>query len=212
MTPGLGTRIHPDNAFVLDPKHLGVSATGRDLEKLFVAFCKQNLQSPWQFELSPEGEIIATPPVNHPGDAHENQLAADVQYWSREFGGEARGSNAAFLMPLGGLFAPDVSWTSPKRWSAHPHLSGEPNPFCADFVVEIRSGSDNVAPLQAKMQLYVQNGALLGWLIDPPNHRVYVYREGQPDPEVIDNLETISGEEVLPGFTFEVARWIFNVT
>ena len=73
-------------------------------------------------------------------------------------------------------------------------------------MVEIRSGSDNLAPLRAKMQFYMQNGARLGWLINPQNRRVHIYREGQEEPEVLEDPETVSGEEVLPRFTFEIAR------
>ena len=60
------------------------------------------------------------------------------------------------------------------------------------------------------MRLYIQNGALLGWLIDARNRRVYIYRAGRPEPEAVDNPAILSGEDVLPGFTFEVARWIFD--
>ena len=79
-------------------------------------------------------------------------------------------------------------------------------------MIEIRSGSDNLAPLQGKMRLYIENGALLGWLIDPRNRRVYVYRVGQSDPELLEDPATLSGENVLPGFAFNVAQWIFERT
>ena len=82
--------------------------------------------------------------------------------------------------------------------------------MCPDFVVEIRSGSDNIAPLRAKMQFYLANAARLGWLIDPQNRRVYIYREGQEEPEVLEDPETISGEGVLPGFTFEIRSLDFQ--
>ena len=77
-------------------------------------------------------------------------------------------------------------------------------------MIEIRSTSDNLAPLHAKMRLYIQNGALLGWLIDARNRRVYVYRAGEPEPELLEDPATLSGEDVLPDFTFDVARWIFD--
>ena len=72
------TRIWPDGALVINPKHLGISATGRELEKLFVNFCNQNSGSIWQFELSPEGEIIVMPPVHHPSDDYETQSVHQV--------------------------------------------------------------------------------------------------------------------------------------
>ena len=204
------TRIWPDNALVIDPSHLGISATGRELEKLFVDFCHKNSGSIWQFELSLDGVMIITSPSYHPKDGHESKLAAVLTLWADGARGEARGSNSAFRMPNGGVLVPDASWTSQEKWDAHPHIAGDAHPFCPDFVVEIRSTSDNLEPLQAKMRLYIQNGALLGWLIDARNRRVYVYRVGQDEPERLDNPETLSGEYVLPGFAFDVARWIFR--
>ena len=203
--------IAPDDALVINLRDLGVAAAGAELEKLFLKFTRRNSQSLWQFELSPDGAIITMPPVHHPSDGHEGKAFSRLDFWTDGYGGEARGSNAAFRMPVtGGVLAPDASWTSPARWGAHPHTAGDPHPLCPDFVVEIRSTYDNLAPLHAKMRLYIRNGALLGWLIDARNRRVYIYRAGRPEPEALDNPATLSGEDVLPGFTFEVARWIFD--
>ena len=96
MTSDLNIPISPDEALVINPKHLGISATGRELEKLFVEFCKQNSQSAWQFELGPQGDFIAMRPVNHPVDAHENALDLDLGLWAQVAGGEGRNSSAAF--------------------------------------------------------------------------------------------------------------------
>ncbi len=210
MTMATKTPIWQDNALVIDPRTLGISVSGRELEKLFVNFCNQNSQNPWQFELSPDGEIIAMPPVHHPSDDHEGQAFARLLFWTDDYGGEARNSNAGFRMPNGGVLVPDASWTSQAKWDAHPHVAGDAHPFCPDFVVEIRSTSDNLGPLQAKMRLYLENGALLGWLIDPANRRVYVYRAEQDEPERLDEPPMLSGEGVMPGFVFDVARWIFD--
>ena len=211
MTTKTGERIAPDRALVIDPQSLGITATGRDLEKLFIEFCNRNSQSPWRFELSPEGEIIIMPPVHHPSDGHEHDFGIELGLWTREFGGVARGSSAAFQMPVtDGTLSPDGSWTAQEKWDSHAHLAGDAHPLCPDFVVEIRSTYDNLPPLHAKMKLYMRNGALLGWLIDARNRRVYIYRAGQPEPELLENPATLSGEDVLPGFTFDVARWIFD--
>ncbi len=211
MTTKTGERIAPDRALVIDPQSLGITATGRDLEKLFIEFCNRNSQSPWRFELSPEGEIIIMPPVHHPSDGHEHDFGIELGLWTREFGGVARGSSAAFQMPVtGGTLSPDGSWTAQEKWDSHAHLAGDAHPLCPDFVVEIRSTYDNLPPLHTKMQLYMRNGALLGWLIDARNRRVYIYRAGQPEPELLEDPATLSGDDVLPGFTFDVARWIFD--
>ena len=213
MTTSAKIRIAPDSALVIDLRDLGILATGKELEKLFAKFCSRNSQSIWQYELSPEGEIIAMPPVNHPGGLHENETATELNIWRRDFGGMATGSNAFYRMPItGGVLVPDAAWVSPERLAEHPPVPGDPIPICPDFVVEIRSTHDNLAPLQAKMQLYMRNGAVLGWLIDPTNRRAYIYRAGQAEPELLENPVALSGEDILPGFEFEVACWIFDRT
>jgi Uma2 family endonuclease len=211
MTTATETSIAPDSALIINPRHLGITATGAELAKLFVEFCNRNSDSIWQFELTPYGEIIAMPPTHHPSDGHELKTASRLDFWTDDHGGVARGASSAFDMPVtGGVLCPDASWTSQEKWDVHAHVSGDAHPFCPDFVVEIRSTSDNLAPLHAKMRLYIANGAVLGWLIDARNRRVYIYRAGQPEPELLENPSALSGEDVLPGFTFEVARWIFD--
>ena len=211
MTTTATVRIAPDDALVIDLRDLGISATWPEMEKLFAKFCERNSQSIWQYELTPEGEIIVLPPINHPGGVHENETATELNIWTRGFGGMATGSNAFYRMPVtGGVLVPDAAWISPERLAEYPPVPGDPIPICPDFVIEIRSGTDNLAPLHAKMRLYMQNGALLGWLIDARNRRVFIYRAGQPEPEASENPVILSGEAVLPGFTFEVARWIFD--
>ncbi|MYC32329.1 MAG: Uma2 family endonuclease [Chloroflexi bacterium] len=213
MTTAPKARIVPDDALVINLRDLGVLATGPELDRLFAKFCDRNSQSVWQYELTPEGEIVVLPPINHPGGLHENETATELNIWRRGFGGMATGSNAFYRMPItGGVLVPDAAWVSPERLSEHPPVPGDPIPICPDFVIEIRSGTDNLAPLHAKMRLYMQNGALLGWLIDPINRRVYIYRYGQTEAEPLENPLILSGEDVLPGFTFDVARWIFDRT
>ncbi len=211
MTTATKASIVPGNALVIDPRDLGVTATGVELKKLFVKFCHRNRDSIWRFELTPEGEITAMPPTHHPSDGHEGKAYSRLDLWTDDYGGEARPASSAFEMPAtGGVLCPDVSWTSQETWDAHLHAIGDAHPFCPEFVVEIRSSSDNLAPLRAKMQLYIRNGAMLGWLIDARNRRVYIYRAGQPEPELLENPAALSGEAVLPGYTFDVARWIFD--
>ena len=211
MTTAETANIALDSALVIDPGDLGSSAAGAELEQMFVAFTKRHSQSPWQFELSPEGKIIIMAPTYYPGSMHENAASSALFVWAMDFGGEATGPTGAYRLPRsGGVVAPDAAWTSTERWEQRTHVAGEPIAVCPDFVIEIRSGSDNLAPLHTKMRLYMQNGAVLGWLIDPPNRRAYIYRAGQTEPELLEHPVTLSGDDVLPGFVFEVARWIFD--
>jgi Uma2 family endonuclease len=78
-------------------------------------------------------------------------------------------------------------------------------------VAEIRSRTDNLAPLQRKMDLWMAGGVRLGWLIDPENRRVYVYRQAQPEPETLEDPETLDGGDVLVGFSFPVRQYVFDL-
>jgi len=118
--------------------------------------------------------------------------------------GLAFDSSTGFTLPNGAIRSPDASWVRRERWSA---LSKEQRAgfaqLCPDFVVELRSPTDRLSVLQEKMQEYIDNGARLGWLIDPVDKKVYVYRPGQP-LESLDNPTTLSGDPVLPGFVLHV--------
>jgi Uma2 family endonuclease len=113
-----------------------------------------------------------------------------------------------FRLPNGAKRSPDLAWVRKERWEA---LSKEERrkfpPLCPDFVVELRSPSDSLQFLQSKMEEYIENGAQLGWLIDPFERKVHVYRPQSP-VEVLEDPESVSGDPVLPGFTLDVrALW-----
>ena len=102
MTTDVRSRIAPDNALVIYPRDFGSEVGPGELEALFLEFTSRHSDSQWQFELGPDGEIIAMGPVSHPGGFHENDAATDLRIWSREFGGESTGSNAFYRMPVTG--------------------------------------------------------------------------------------------------------------
>ena len=113
-------------------------------------------------------------------------------------------SSTGFRLPSGAVRSPDVSWVETSRWEA---LTSEQRrgfaPLCPDFVLELASESDDIEDLQAKMGEYLENGARLGWLIDPRTRRVGVYRPGQP-VETLQAPEVLSGEMVLPDLSFDL--------
>jgi Uma2 family endonuclease len=115
-------------------------------------------------------------------------------------------SSTGFTLPNGAKRSPDLAWVKRERWEA---LSVEQRrqfpPLCPDFVVELRSPSDALATVQAKLQEYLDNGAHLGWLIDPREKKVYIYRPQTP-VACVDDPQTVSGEPVLPGFVLELKR------
>ena len=101
---------------------------------------------------------------------------------------------------------PDLAWIRKERWEVLSEDEQEEfAPICPDFVVELLSRTDRLETIKDKMQEYIDNGAQLGWLIDPRERNVYVYR---PDEEVVclSDPETISGDPLLPNFELDVRR------
>ena len=114
--------------------------------------------------------------------------------------GAAADSSAGYVLPNGAVRSPDASWVSNARLAS---VTAEQRsrflPLCPDFVIELRSPADRLPALQDKMAEYVANGASLGWLIDPLNREVFVYRPGL-DVERFDQPESLSGHPVVTGF------------
>uniref|UniRef100_UPI0025C02297 Uma2 family endonuclease n=1 Tax=Desulfonatronospira sp. TaxID=1962951 RepID=UPI0025C02297 len=131
----------------------------------------------------------------------EATLIIKVGIWNEQTQlGYVFSSSTVFSLPQGGDRSPDVSWVAKARWEA---LSPEDRegfpPLCPDFVIELRSRSDRLLPLQAKMQEYLDSGLKLGWLINPQQQQVEIYRPNCPH-EMVSLPATLSGEDVLPGF------------
>jgi Uma2 family endonuclease len=154
-----------------------------------------------QLERTATGELIVNPPTG--GETGKRNLSIEAQLWlwnQQAKLGEAFNSSTGFHLPNGADRSPDASWVCQERWDAlTPEQKESFIPLCPDFVVELRSKSDNMEPLRVKMREYMNNGARLGWLIDRKNRKVEIYRQNR-EVEVLENPATLSGEEVLPGF------------
>ncbi len=158
-----------------------------------------------RIELTQEGELILRPPTFTETGMRNFRLTVRFGAWSEANGlGIGSDSSTAFTLPNGAKRSPDLSWVRKSRWDA---LAEEEQKdfalICPDFVAELRPKTDRLSAVQEKMQEYMDNGARLGWLIDPESNRVEVYRPGQ-DVEVLDNPASLSGEDVLPGFTLDL--------
>ena len=188
--------------------------TERDVDRWLIEFNHANSDLVGKLELDAEGGLLISPMLRDEGARDEAETLTDLNIWSREYGGNAYGSRLGVRLPNGQRYAPDAAWISPEQQANRPPPYPAPDdwllPFCPAFVVEVRSRSDRLAPLRRKMAEYVANGALLGWLIDPFQRQVHVYRPGVA-PEALDDPETVSGEPELPGFVFEVRRRIFDL-
>ena len=168
-----------------------------------VQFCADNREL--RIELTAKKELIIMPPANPVTSWENGKLFLQVGNWAEKDGsGLCFDSSAGFTFPNGAMRSPDASWIARERWESLDAADRRRfSHITPDFVAELRSPSDRLATLQAKMAEYIENGVRLGWLIDPRQRRVYVYRPGQP-VEVWENPETVSGEAVLPGFTLNL--------
>lgn len=161
-----------------------------------------------RMERNADGTIEVMPPTGGNTGKRNFKLTAQLGAWVQQNPelGEGFDSSTEFKLPNGANRSPDVAWVSRERWEA---LTEEERdkfpPLCPDFVVELRSPSDSLKRLEEKMQEYMDNGARLGWLIDPQNQKVKIYRLGQ-NVEVLDNPSTLSGEDVLPGFVLDLTQ------
>lgn len=169
------------------------------------SFCREYPEL--RTELTARGEMIIMPPAGNETSARNAEITADVILWNRQNKlGKAFDSSAGFVFPDGAIRSPDTSWGERSRWEAVPADQRRKfAPVCPDFVLELRSDTDRLSDLQAKMREYIANGVRLGWLIDPRTRRVEVYRPGR-DAEVLDDPATLSGEDVLPGFVLDLTR------
>ena len=137
------------------------------------------------------------------------KLTVAFGVWAEKDGtGQVFDSSTLFTLPNTAKRSPDVAWVRNERWNAlSPEEQDEFPPLCPDFVVELRSRTDSLRTLEEKMEEYMSNGAELGWLLDPSERRVHIYRAGA-EPEVLEDPQEVSGEPLLKGFVLDVqALW-----
>ncbi len=168
-------------------------------------FCADN--GDLRIELTAKKELIIMPPAGATTSGRNSELAVDLGIWSRQDGtGKTFDSSGGFTLPNGAMRSPDASWILLSRWDALSEAEQTRfSPICPDFVIELQSPSDRLRDLHAKMLEYIENGVRLGWLILPRARQVHVYRPGQ-DVEVLEGMQTVSGDPELPGFVLDLAR------
>jgi Uma2 family endonuclease len=184
-----------------EPVHL--PADLRPSREQFWRLCASNRD--WRFELTADGDIVIMPPTGGETGARNMKLAAQLELWSEQDGsGVAFDSSTGFVLPNGAIRSPDAAWVRKDRLAT---LSREDKegflPLCPDFVIELRSRSDRLEDLQEKMVEYTENGARLGWLIDPVEGRVWVYRP-EAAVERLDQPGAVDAAPVLPGLELKL--------
>ena len=181
----------------------GFKITPKQFEQL------ANAEQIARMELTKDGELIVMSPTGGTAGRRNFNLYLDLGSWNRQTKlGEAFDSSTTFTLPNGARRSPDVSWIKLERWNQLTQIQqdGFP-PIAPDFVIELVSPSDlknqRYEDLQAKMQEYLDNGVKLGWLIEPAAKTVEIYRIGQA-VEVLNNPQTLSGEDTLPEFMLDL--------
>lgn len=183
------------------PLRLSINLT----DEQFWQLCLSNRD--YRFERTAKGELIVMPPTGSDTGRRNIKITTQLEIWNSQSKlGVAFDSSTGFKLPNGAERSPDASWVKKERWES---LTAEQQakfaPLCPDFVVELRSPSDSLQNLQEKMREYINNGARLGWLIDTKNQQVEIYRPDR-DVEILSSPQTLSGEDVLPGFVLELTE------
>jgi Uma2 family endonuclease len=171
----------------------------------FYEFCQANRDL--RIERSANGEVIIMPPAFSDTGNRNVKIVQQLANWADENGtGEVFDSSSGFTLPNGATRSPDAAWIRQERWN---RLAEEEKasfaPICPDFVVELKSSSDTLSSLKTKMEEYIANGALLGFLIERKPRQVHVYRPNQ-EPEILENPDAVSGDPELPEFVLQMAR------
>ena len=172
----------------------------------FYQLCVSNPEIP--LERNAQGALIVMSPVGGDSGSREMELGINLGNWNRQTNlGKVFSSSTLFKLPGGGDRSPDAAWVELSRWLA---LTTEQRqkfpPIAPDFIIELRSRTDDLETLQAKMQEYINSGVRLGWMFNPQDQQVEIYRQGQPK-EVCQLPTELSGESVLPGFSLKVDRF-----
>jgi Uma2 family endonuclease len=156
-------------------------------------------------EMNAAGELIIVPPVGGESGNQEADLITDLNNWNRQAKlGKVFSSSTIFILPNGAKRSPDAAWVKLERWeNLTPEQRKKFPPLVPDFLIELRSETDRLTTLQEKMNEYIQNGLRLGWLINPQDAKVEIYRLGKA-VEVIQMPAIISGEDILPEFELQV--------
>ncbi len=202
----MDSAVHTSNAQILAegfPLIMHLRPVVEMTDDQFFEFCQINRDL--RIERAAQGELLIMPPTGGETGERNAEISLQLRLWAKRDGtGTTFDSSSGFILPNGATRSPDAAWITRSRLTA---LSAEQRkkflPLCPDFVVKLRSPTDNLTALQAKMQEYLDNGLRLGWLIDPEQQRVYVYRPQTP-AEILENPETISGDPILSGFTLDL--------
>lgn len=190
------------NSYTLNLKPLANPITVEHFEQL----CQLNPEL--KLETNSKGELIVMSPTGYETGMNNAGLVAQFWNWNRQYKlGVVCDSSTGFILPNGAIRSPDVSWITKERVA---NLTKEEKvkflPLAPDFVLELMSPSDRLEITQAKMEEYQNNGVRLGWLINPQQQQVEIYRLGKLK-EVLNKPTTLSDNEILSELIIELDLW-----
>jgi Uma2 family endonuclease len=179
------------------------SITGNMSDEEFLKFCLENRGL--RIERNSNLEIIIMSPVSTLSGLHSSEIFFQLANWSKKDGrGLVFDSSTGFTLPDRSVLSPDASWMSLEKWN---NLTMEDRdkfaPVCPDFVIEVCSKTDDIDALKEKMNVWIKNGAQLGWLIDPRNKTFFIFRSSKPVEEV-RNFTIIKGGGPVEGFVLDL--------
>ena len=187
----------------MTPITLNLQPTIELTDEQFALICSTNRDL--RLERTATGELVIMPPTGGETGKRNSSINAQLWLWNQQNQlGEVFDSSTGFKLSNGATRSPDAAWIQKERWES---LTSEQQkkfiPLCPDFAIKLRSNSDNLSDLQQKMQEYLANGLVLGWLIDPQNKKVEVYKSNCP-VEFISHPVNLSDENTLSGFTLNL--------
>ena len=160
-----------------------------------------------RFETDSNGRLISMSPTGSETSKRNSDLLIQIGIWNKQSKlGKVFDSSGGFKLSNGAVRSPDVSWVKIETWNS---LSKEQKrkyaPLEPDFVLELMSPTDDLDELQNKMREYMSCGVRLGWLINPDDQQVEIYRQGE-EPEILDNPQTLSGEDNMPNLIVDLSE------
>ena len=171
----------------------------------FFDFCQLNRDL--RIERNHLGDLLIMSPTDSEADQRNFNLIGQLGIWIKQDGtGVGFGSSGGFTLPNGAVRSPDAAWIKRTKWEIIPAEKRKKfAPICPEFVVELRSENDSLSTLKEKMQEYINNGTQLAWLIYRKQRQVFIYRPNC-GVEELDNPQTLTGEDILPGFVLDLSE------
>jgi Uma2 family endonuclease len=160
-----------------------------------------------RLETNSTGQLIVMPPTGGETGNRNLRLAFQIELWNiKSKLGKVFDSSTGFKLSNDAVRSPDVSWIPLSAWNSLTKQQRRKYlPIDPDFVLELMSPTDNLSELQNKLKEYMNCGVRLGWLINPDAKQVEIYRQGK-DTEILDNPQTLSGEDIMPNLIVDLSE------